>query len=59
MLEQRIDTNPTELVSVVFGLLHYACGGHARRAKARFHRGKLGGVCGVVTCPQSRLRFPT
>jgi hypothetical protein len=41
----RKETNPTELVSVVIGLLHYML---AKRrhgsAKARIHRGKLGGV---------------
>ena len=42
----KIDSNPTELASVVFGLFHYGC--FTRSAKARFHRGKLGGVCAIL-----------
>ena len=53
-----IDTNPiepgTRRVAVVFGPLHYVC--LIRRAKARFHRDKLGGVCAIRTRAGYRRR---
>ncbi len=55
-LTRKTDANPTELASVVFGLLHYEecrLSAIAHSAKARFHRGKLGGVCAIL----SRSRF--
>ena len=39
-------TSPTELVSVVFGPLHYAGDPFPRSAEARIHRDKLDGACG-------------
>jgi hypothetical protein len=43
--EARKKTSPTELVSVVIGLLHYMLTKRSpSSAKARIHRGKLGGA---------------